>query len=139
MLFVLSLALIKRAYTRRVWVTKLNPIKWTGRSRKERWFQSKDDLEENFIEGNFDHMIVFRHCGGALPFGNFVQQIILDDPKLVVAGLDLYSVGFGALALAMSDAGLSIPIKRRKCLPECRCKNSYKNGGTRTHEMFIPA
>ena len=43
-LFVLDLEIIKRSYTGKVWVTKLNPMKWAGRSQNERWFTSKEDL-----------------------------------------------------------------------------------------------
>jgi hypothetical protein len=136
-LFVLDLGLIKRT-NGRIWVTKLNPTKWTGTQPSERWFQSKADLRENFVLGNFDHMIVFRHCGGALPFGNSLQEIVIDDPRLEVEGLDLYSVGIGALFLAMSDVSTSIPIRKRECVSQCRCRKTYKNSEAKTCELFIP-
>ena len=50
-LFVLDADLIYKAYTGKVWVTKLNPTKWHGVPRDERWFQSDEDLTENFKEG----------------------------------------------------------------------------------------
>lgn len=137
-LFELSLDIIRRSHTGRVWITKLNPTKWAGMKRRERWFQSKEDLEENFVAGNFDHMIVFRHCGGALPFGNFLQRIILDDPHMKVEGIDLFSAGFGALALAMSDAGLRVPITRRKCRAQCGCTKTYAKADDRAVKMFLP-
>ena len=44
-LFVLDSKLIAKAYTGRVWVTKLNPSKWKGKKSKERWFQSVGELQ----------------------------------------------------------------------------------------------
>lgn len=66
-LLVFDIALIDRNHTGRIWVTKLNPTKWEGKPDEDRWFQGKDDLKENFIKGQFDQMIVLRHCGGAIP------------------------------------------------------------------------
>jgi len=137
-LFALHTSLIKSTYTGRIWVTKLNPTKWAGKTRKERWFQSGDDLKENFTDGTFDHMIVFRHCGGALPFGRYLSRVILDDPKMNIGGVDLFSAGYGALSLAMSDAQLEVPIKRRRCVSSCRCKHRYRQFEERTLEMFLP-
>src|SRR5436305_15178842 len=37
-LFVLRSKIISKAYTGRIWVTKLNPTNWSGTKREERWF-----------------------------------------------------------------------------------------------------
>lgn len=139
--FKFDVALIAESYTGGVWVTKLNPTKWTGKSREKRWFQSIGDLEDNFEYGTFDHMIVFRHCGGVLPFSSFLQLILLDDPDMVTEdeGADLFSLGFGALRLAMSDADLDVTIRRRPCAAGCACKHAYQLDPTGTHAKFFPA
>lgn len=137
-LFVLDVEILRKSYTGRIWVTKLNPTKWAGMSHAERWFESREDLKENFSEGTFDHMIVFRHCGGFLPFGSCLKRIIVDDPKMEVGKVDVFSGGCGALMLAMVDAGLDIPIVRRRCKPKCRCTATYEANEDRTTEMFLP-
>ena len=138
-LFVLDVDLIEKAYTGRVWVTKLNPTKWKGKTKEERWFQSKDDLAENFTYGTFDHMVVFRHRGGELPFGRFLAKIVLDDPRMQTdEGLDLYSVGYGALRSAITDAGLDVPIERRVCAAHCACRRHYRQNEESTLERFLP-
>ena len=138
-LFVLNSDILKKSYTGSIWVTKLNPTKWKGKSRQDRWFQSKDDLELSFKKGRFDHMIVFRHTGGELPFRNCLQEIILDDPRLETAdGVDFYSMAHGALRLAMSDGGLDVPIRKRKCAGKCSCVRSYQEGPTRFDSFFDP-
>lgn len=137
-LFVFDISLIARAYTGRIWVTKLNPTKWKGRSQEERWFQSRDDLNDNFSYGTFDHMIVFRHCGGDVPFRGFLKEIVLDDPEMETEEeADLFSAAYGALRLAITDSGLDVPIRKRKCPNGCQCKRNYRATPS-TYERFIP-
>jgi hypothetical protein len=94
-----------------------------GEGRNARWFQSLDDLNENFSYGTFDHMIVFRHCGGELPFGRFLKEIVLDNPSMKSSrGGNLFSAAYGALRLAMTDSGLDVPIRKRVCPSGCQCK-----------------
>lgn len=138
-MFVFDTELINRSYTGRIWVTKLNPTKWSGKSEKQRWFQDKEDLEDNLTKGTFDQMLVFRHCGGELPFKKFLKRIILDDPQRTTEeDVDLYSMAVGALRLAMSDSGLDIPIERRVCRAGCKCNDNYGEDDERLYMMFDP-
>jgi len=138
-MFVFDTELINRSYTGRIWVTKLNPTKWSGKSEKQRWFQDKEDLEGNLTKGTFDQMLVFRHCGGELPFKKFLKRIILDDPQRTTEeDVDLYSMAVGALRLAMSDSGLDIPIERRVCRTGCKCNDNYGEDDERLYMMFDP-
>lgn len=138
-MFVFDTDLIKSSYTGRIWVTKLNPTKWSGKTENERWFQNKKDLEENLVKGRFDQMLVFRHCGGALPFKKYLKKIILDDPKLKDEdGVNFYSMAVGALRLAMSDSGVDVPIERRVCKAGCVCQEQYRDDDDRFLLMFNP-
>ena len=138
-LFIVDTKIIERTYTGRLWVTKLNPTKWAGKSDRERWFRDKEDLEENFVLGRFDQMIVARHCGGELPFKRYLKKIVLDDPNMQTEDdVDLYSIGVGALRLAMEDAGLDVPIERRKCRAGCQCEKYWGEDDERLLRMFDP-
>nr|WP_320050382.1 hypothetical protein [uncultured Desulfuromonas sp.] len=138
-LFVFDTRLIERSYTGRIWVTKLNPTKWAGKNDRQRWFQNKEDLEENLVKGRFDQMLVFRHCGGQLPFRRFLKKIILDDPQWENDdGVDLYSMAVGALRLAMADSGIDAPIERRVCRDGCVCEDEYAQDEERLSMMFDP-
>jgi hypothetical protein len=138
-LFVLNAELIKTAYTGKVWVTKLNPTKWDGTKHEDRWFTSIDDLKTNFVKGRFDQMIVFRHCGGELPFGEYLQRVILDDPQQKTPGkIDYYSMAYGALTFAKAEGSTTATIQRRKCVAGCTCSIQYKADVDDTREMFFP-
>lgn len=138
-LFVFDINIINKNGTGRIWVTKCNPTKWSGKSDEDRWFQEKEDLAEHFVKGRFDQMVVLRHCGGELPFGKHLKEIILDDPGLQTQdGVDLYSMAVGALRLAMQNAGISVPIKRRECVEGCACKDNWGEDDERLFTMFDP-
>lgn len=138
-LFVLDLEIISKSYAGKVWITKLNPMKWGHKQHNRKWFTSKKDLKDNFVYGEFDHMIVFRHCGGELPFKKYLRKIILDDPSLKSrAGIDYYSMAYGAIRLAMTDGGINERITKRECRPSCQCKNYYGTNRQKTKELFVP-
>ncbi|HNP97095.1 MAG TPA: hypothetical protein PKJ63_15755 [Cyclobacteriaceae bacterium] len=138
-LFVVDTRLIEKAYTGRLWVTKINPTTWAGKSGELRWFKDKEDLEENFVVGEFGQMIVARHCGGALPFKRYLKRIILDDPNIQTEdNVDFYSMAVGALHLAMQDSGLDVPIQRRQCPQGCNCKEYWTRDSDRLFQMFDP-
>lgn len=139
-LFVLGAKIVECAYTGRVWVTKLNPTKWAGKSRAERWFSSGEDLKSNFVRGRFDQAIVFRHCGGELPFKDYLKEIILDDPQIETKRdeVDYYSMAFGALRLSMTEGRLDVPIRKRDCSEKCTCVADYHASAQRTKAVYSP-
>lgn len=138
-LFALDLQIIKKSYTGMVWVTKLNPMKWGHKRHNRRYFTSKKDLKDNFLYGQFDHMIVFRHCGGELPFKKYLRKIILDDPSIESrSGIDYYSMAYGAIRLAMTDGGINAKITKRECRSSCRCRSDYETKRRRAKELFLP-
>jgi len=140
-LFMIDLELIRKTYTGKIWVTRLNPAKWASKSHKERWFVSAEDLERKFVRGCFDQMIVFRHCGGDLPFHEYLKKIVLDDPRLKSkTGIDYYSMAYGALKLAITEGNFhDVRIRKRVCPAECICEKKYKSDREETRQMFIPA
>lgn len=93
----------------------------------------------DFVRGRFDQMIVLRHCGGSLPFGRHLKKIILDDPKLKTdESVNIYSMAVGALRLALQDANINVPIERRRCKVQCKCKTHWSGDDERLFKMFNP-
>lgn len=138
-LFEIDTKIIEETYTGRVLVTKLSPAKWSGKSEKQRWFLNKQDLDEHFVKGTSDQLIVFRHCGGELPLKHYLKRIVLDEPGLANEdGVKFYDMAVGALRLAMSDGGLDIPIVKRECSYGCDCKAHYSSHTDFVYETFDP-
>jgi hypothetical protein len=140
-LFVLDVELLRRSYTGRLWITKLNPTKWQGTSREDRWFSSIGELEDGFVKGEFDQMVVFRHSGGEVPFKSFLSHVLLDDPKLQTSGksgIDLYSMAYGALKFAATEGGLKVKITKRTCASACKCLQHYRQNKSSTVKMYAP-
>jgi len=139
-LFVIDSELIKNTYTGKMWATKLNSTKWDGTPYEQRWFVSADEFEKNFVRGRFDQMIVFRHCDGELPFKKYLKEIILDDPQLSTSKskVDYYSMAYGALRLAITEDGIDVKIKKRKCPDNCSCLEYYQSDSDKSEAMFFP-
>ncbi|MES9992833.1 MAG: hypothetical protein ABW098_12815 [Candidatus Thiodiazotropha sp.] len=138
-LLELDLEIIRNTYTGKVWISKSNPMTWESNlSHDRKWFVSANDLEDNFSCGSFNHMVVFRHCGGKLPIQGYLNRIILDDPKLQTDedNIDYFSMAYGALKLAMREGGFDIPIVRRDCNQGCGCTSNYRQGTTNLDAMF---
>lgn len=137
-LFILDVKKLRKEHTGRIWVTRRNPIYWSGLSADERWFQNADDLKSTFDVNKFEEMIVFRHCGGRLPIKAALESVVLDDPKIGTSKTDFFSFAKGALRLAMTEGSFSVPIDRRDCGPSCGCADEYTKDVKRVAEMFSP-
>ena len=138
-LFVFDVDMLSAGNTGRLWVTKQNPVRWTRVGDRRYWFQDKDDLDENFVRGDFGQMILLRHCGGEVPFGGHLQRIIVDDPVGTWANnIDMYSMAVGALRSAMQEGGIDVPIRRRKCRAGCGCDDRWWQDQDRLRMMFHP-
>jgi len=121
---------------RNPWPTLSNGSGWRGVPRNKRWILATELLDK-LEKGEFEQMVVFRHCGGVLPFEGSLREIVLDDPGFEKGDIQLYSAAYGALSHALRLAGLDVPIKRRVCRPGCECKAQYKKERPRTFEMFL--
>jgi hypothetical protein len=133
--------IIKEAYTGGIWVTKTNPTEWQGKKHDEKWFSSAEELKSGLKKGQFQQMLVFRHCGGELPIRKYLQEVVLDDPdqKSPNVNIDYYSMAFGALRLAITEGGLKSKVIKRKCRNGCSCKQYYSGNKTRTKTMYFPS
>jgi hypothetical protein len=133
-------SILVNQYTGNLWITKSNPTKWHGTSVEERWFQSIEDFRGNFSKGTFDQMIVFRHSGGELPIKNYVQSILLDDPKIETSlEYDVFSLAFGALRSALEEGDMNdIKINKRKCDAFCHCGQHYNSDLHHMARMYAP-
>lgn len=128
-LFALDWKILRLRSVNRVEVTKCNPYKWEKMEKKDRWFTSKKDLEKNLDIGNFGQSIVVRFSG-RLPFGHYLEEIILDDPWVETAeGVCFYARARKMINGELSRSKLAVPVRKRKCTEMCECLKSYQAWG----------
>lgn len=134
-------ALVK--VSRYVWITRANPVHWVGESNEEehrkRWLWSEDDLEDQFCAGSWRQSLVFRQCGGEVPFNYHLKEIILDDPKRKRKGVSYYETAHTALTAAMDQGEIDVPIRRRECSGICSCRSEYADDLEMARELFLPS
>jgi len=134
-LFVLSIEILNMLpLSSRALVTRSNPSKWGGtKSDTQRYFLNAVDLVDNFSIGNFDQMLVIRTSAGIVPFGDHLQSIILDEPRLAnEVGQEFCDA---ANALTKSSGG-QVEVVRRSCSSWCKCAMSYAEKSSRIPWFF---
>jgi hypothetical protein len=69
-----------------------------------------------------------------------LKEIIVDDPQLETtkSKIDYYSMAYGALRLAITEGGIDVRIKKRKCPDHCGCLDVYQSDSDKSEAMFFP-
>ncbi|WP_415261747.1 hypothetical protein [Pseudomonas chlororaphis] len=120
-LFVIDSQMVKSAES--VLITKTNPSKWSKATPfEERYFTTLEELEENWIVGNFDQMLTLQTREGIIPFSDHLLNIIIDDP----APGNMPSNEFNTAEAEISKLTTQCVI-RRQCAQWCKCKTSYED------------
>lgn len=116
----------------RVLITRSNPTKWANTtSDGERYFLDADELDDGLVVGDFGQMLVIRTNDGIVPFGPYLQSIILDEPRLSIGVGPEFQRAATALNSAVTALGLPVQVTRRTCGGMCKCINSYTEKSTR--------
>lgn len=121
-----------------VLVTKLNPSKWhSDQSIDDRYFTTLRELQIGLTKGTFDHIVTFRVADGLIPFGRYLCQVVLDDPKLKKSdGTNIFSAAKRALEEAAGVGRVTTPITRRECGEGCNCRRCYYENSALVRELF---
>lgn len=121
-----------------VLVTRTNPTKWmNGQPVQDRYFTTVAELMAGLTYGTFDQMITFRTVDGFLPFGERLEQIILDDPQARrVDGSDVFTTALQSLRATAAASGIAVPIVQRACNGGCKCIGRYAADGTSMPKFF---
>ncbi len=110
-----------------VWVTKKNPFPHWKRisALQDRCCTSVEEAMAYYRSGvPWDHMIIIKKHDAGLPL-DFLNEIIVDDPKRSIGDQDVYDLALSAIQKSMPPnlAG-KIKITKRRCGP-CSCANEY--------------
>ena len=124
--FVVKSAIITQNQNCQIWMTRTNPMNWHSGDRAN-WF-SKNELANGLKKFDVGQQLVIKNSCGNVPFGNFIEKIILADPKRRQDGTEgkVYSIALESLTSTMRRCGLAIKIERRVCPPGCLCQRSYE-------------
>lgn len=129
-LFVLPIDILKHLPAGTIArVTRANPTKWSvGEPDAKRYFLTRGELDEGFVKGDFDQMLVIRTKEGIVRFPESVQ-IVLDDPQRTLKnGTDIYARAKDRLIESAAAGGVNISIAKRKCRDGCGCLETTSKG-----------
>ena len=130
-LFKFGLEVLNQDFLLPLWITKDNPIYWvSNQSNKEKYIQNLYELDSLYSNGSYKEMITFRNTFYHLPFVPFLEEIIIDDPKLEwkESGINLFSESYRLIKEAMNASNFNynnVKITQREC-DDCYCKSNYK-------------
>jgi hypothetical protein len=107
-------------------ITKSNPIHWKfPMEKREKYFASVSELRRKWDECKPEkRMITVRKSTKPILFG-YLDEIILDNPDLLLDGKNLHRRALAALRTAINENGLNVILRTRKCRPRCFCKENY--------------
>ena len=121
-----------------VLVTRINPTKWVnGQSIQDRYFATAAELTAGLTYGTFDQMITFRTANRILPFGERLEEIILDDPQTRRAdGSDVFTSAQQSLRATAAASGIVASVVQRTCNVGCKCIGRYASDGALIQKFF---
>lgn len=124
-LFVYSVDVLDSLNNYEICVTRDNPIRWdTQILEKDRYFLSKQELENGFIVGDFRQHITIRNISEKLSF-DYLEQIIIDNPGTLRQ--KYLKTALNKIEDALSREHIDIPVVVRNCSDKCRCIEKYTN------------
>jgi len=111
-LFKFNLDMLDYVYLPEVWVTKINPMYWTSRNVPvdERYYQTVQQLEDQYTLGDFGAMFTLRNTMDILPFNGHLDGIILDNPN---RGNEVLNEATLAMREAMRQGGVIVNMETR--------------------------
>lgn len=114
-----------------IWVTYDNPTRWFDtQTDSDRYFSSIEELDRDYQPQTHEQMITLRHTTDPLPFFPYLEEIILDDPRIS----NFFEEAKSLLSEAMLNSSYNyseVPIKTRQHTRHCYCTNNYLSEKTR--------
>lgn len=110
-----------------LWVTRDNPIRWSDeQTESDRYFQSIEELMESYTNKSYVEMITLRFQSSPLSF-RYLEEIILDNPKVRIGELNLYKAAAEILkkALIESEYEYSEVTRTTRDCVACYCHSNY--------------
>ncbi|NMA85012.1 MAG: hypothetical protein GX962_14250 [Epulopiscium sp.] len=135
-LFCFDLKILLRKALPPIYITKKNPSNWDNTDHKgDRYFQSIEELEKEYIFGTYGHTITLKNTNQVLPFGRDLKQIIIDDPQVD----NLYKNAVEEIIKAGKKGNINNIknlIIRRECNLNCKCEQYYYENKMDLNRLF---
>lgn len=133
--FVLKIELLLDENLPNVCITKSNPWYWESTSRDNtNYFSSVKEYQDIFDESYSNNtiqqkMITICDTSYVLSFNNYLVQIILDNPNLIVNNVNLYNNAFKIIQQTLLNNAYDKNIlSQRECpYPGCYCLYNYSH------------
>lgn len=133
-LFVYSVDLLDELEKYDICVTKDNPIRWeTGMVNNERYYTDYEELDADFVKGDFAQHITIRNFKEVFSF-DYLTEIIIDYPGSKYQ--KYFDKAYNTLLQALNNNNIEVPVVIRECSNECKCKEKYSNVGY-TYYRFL--
>lgn len=136
-LFKFSLDILLSPSITEIWITKGNPIDWTGAKDTEKlYFKDINELQQDKTYPFYQRMITIRKMNNPLPFSPYLDSIILDNPMVKITYnceggekevVHLYKSAHELLISCLEKNNLStdLLIARGCCSNPCYCRKNY--------------
>jgi hypothetical protein len=109
-----------------IWVTKNNPVYWRPSMRiREKYFSSVREVRKTWDQYEPQKRMITIKNNSRPVFFKYLQEIILDDPDLLIDEELVYGLAKQALQRMIKKADLDVRIKKRTCSKACYCKQNY--------------
>ncbi|MFD0998671.1 hypothetical protein ACFQ21_05105 [Ohtaekwangia kribbensis] len=109
-----------------IWVTKDNPVHWNTRMpQNQKYFRSVLEMKKTWNKYKPEKRIItIRKVLKPILF-NYLDEIVLDEPEILLGQIDLYSTARRLLQRTIKSKGVDIKVKVRKCNKHCFCRDNY--------------
>jgi hypothetical protein len=121
-----------------VLITRMNPSKWENtQTQAQRYLLTPAVLAQDLIPGDFGQMLVISSPTKIVPFGQFLERIILDDPHAPsIQGSPEYQNAMSHLVHDAANNNIRVEVARRQCREECKCVAEYAEKATRINYFY---
>lgn len=113
-------------------ITKNNPIYWKeGMAEEEKYYSSASEYISEFENNKKNHtiqakMFTIHNTDKRIPFKKYLEEIILDNPRIKINGRDVFLDAKQAILSSLNKSGFDTNIlKERKCNNNCFCRKNY--------------
>jgi hypothetical protein len=112
-------------------ITKTHPEKWSGKTDEGKYFLSVEEIAKHYNPKTFDHSITLHNTLDPLSF-DALKEVVVDDPKRLIDGKNVFDLAVAALrsaAMKSGNSGFALRQRHQKSTAMavgCKCDEQYR-------------